>query len=338
MCLRTRLGGCVNEGLVPFVRVQRRLRASRGACAPGLAASCGRGPISLLGVCSRSCRGGQLGLHGPTSPAAWTRPTGSRCGTRTTRGTGSRRAWTPPTATASSPGDAGFDPASRRCSRPTTPRSSSTPRPSPTGWPPPAARAPSPAGSRSGGPRGRLRQRSRRSTATRWSSAGPADVTGGLCARSHLPRGYPYGSSTSPPTPTAGSPATTGTTDVGCAPVAPTPATSGWPWPARSPTVFLRWDPAVAPAAPAGYLGDATTLHRITGATSRTAPARPTTSGSPGRDHEHRCAPTSSPCRQDGRPARRRRPARVDFAGRRGRHQQRPARPSPSRTCADSRR
>ena len=29
---------------------------------------------------------------------------------------------------------------------------------------------------------------------------------------------------------------------------------------------LLRWDPAVAPAAPAGYLGDAATLHTIVGA------------------------------------------------------------------------
>ena len=29
---------------------------------------------------------------------------------------------------------------------------------------------------------------------------------------------------------------------------------------------FLRWDPAVAPAAPAGYLGDAVTLHKVIGA------------------------------------------------------------------------
>ena len=28
---------------------------------------------------------------------------------------------------------------------------------------------------------------------------------------------------------------------------------------------FLRWDPAVAPAAPAGYLGDAVTAHRVVG-------------------------------------------------------------------------
>jgi hypothetical protein len=29
--------------------------------------------------------------------------------------------------------------------------------------------------------------------------------------------------------------------------------------------IFLRWDPAFAPAAPVGYLGDPTVDHRITG-------------------------------------------------------------------------
>ena len=34
--------------------------------------------------------------------------------------------------------------------------------------------------------------------------------------------------------------------------------------------VFLRWDPAVLPAAPAGYLGDPNVLHRVTGSPANT--------------------------------------------------------------------
>lgn len=51
------------------------------------------------------------------------------------------------------------------------------------------------------------------------------------------------------------------TTDIGCggSPCDFTMSMEG------SLNVFLRWDPAFAPAAPAGYLGDPTVAHRVTG-------------------------------------------------------------------------
>ncbi len=64
-----------------------------------------------------------------------------------------------------------------------------------------------------------------------------------------------------------------GTTDVGCTPAPPVAGcdftkADASPLMGDSTTGFLRWDPNVAPAAPAGYLGDGATLHAITGGTT----------------------------------------------------------------------
>ncbi|MBM6398919.1 choice-of-anchor D domain-containing protein [Phycicoccus sonneratiae] len=100
-------------------------------------------------------------------------------------------------------------------------------------------------------------------------------VTSGLCASSTYTATTPFGQ-ISFQTDSAGALARNqGTTDIGCAPVAP--ATCDWRLALSSPVArsFLRWDPAVAPSAPVGYLGDAVTAHRITGATY-TAPGEAT--------------------------------------------------------------
>ncbi len=98
-------------------------------------------------------------------------------------------------------------------------------------------------------------------------------LTGGLCKSSTYTVTYPLGQMTFT-TDTSGALARNqGTTDVGCVPVAPNAC--DWKVTLTAPVLksFLRWDPAVAPAAPVGYLGDAVTAHRITGATY-TAPGQ----------------------------------------------------------------
>ncbi|MFL6175386.1 MAG: choice-of-anchor D domain-containing protein [Ornithinibacter sp.] len=60
---------------------------------------------------------------------------------------------------------------------------------------------------------------------------------------------------------------TAGTTDIGCVPVGTTACDFKLALNSQVAKSFLRWDPAVAPTAPAGYLGDAVTAHRIVGAT-----------------------------------------------------------------------
>ena len=57
-----------------------------------------------------------------------------------------------------------------------------------------------------------------------------------------------------------------GTEDVGCTPVAPDTCDFTIALQSRVLASFLRWDPAVAPAAPAGYIGDGVTLHKVVGA------------------------------------------------------------------------
>ena len=102
-------------------------------------------------------------------------------------------------------------------------------------------------------------------------------VTGGLCVNATYTVTYPYGQMTFKTDSSGALARNQGTTDVGCVPVAPTAC--DWRVALSSPVLksFLRWDPTVAPAAPAGYLGDAATAHRITGATytapGETAPA-----------------------------------------------------------------
>jgi hypothetical protein len=90
-------------------------------------------------------------------------------------------------------------------------------------------------------------------------------VRGGLCPNTNYTFTHPYGQ-TILKTDDAGSikPAA-GTVDIGCFPVAPD--LCNFADALQSPVFgsFLQWDPAIAPAAPAGYIGDAVTLHRITG-------------------------------------------------------------------------
>ena len=62
-----------------------------------------------------------------------------------------------------------------------------------------------------------------------------------------------------------------GTEDIGCFPVPPATCDYSLPLQSRLFSGFLRWNPAVAPAAPAGYIGDALTPHRVVGG-SYTAP------------------------------------------------------------------
>lgn len=56
------------------------------------------------------------------------------------------------------------------------------------------------------------------------------------------------------------------TEDIGCEAL---PCNFALAEPSRVFTDFIRWDPAVAPAAPAGYLGDATVPHAIVGTPNR---------------------------------------------------------------------
>ena len=76
---------------------------------------------------------------------------------------------------------------------------------------------------------------------------------------------HPYGVTDLVADPDPGAPGTgriNFTNDVGClaAPCGAFPALAGDPI-----TAFLRWDPTVAPAAPDGYVGNATVAHRVIG-------------------------------------------------------------------------
>ncbi|MGD9750584.1 MAG: choice-of-anchor D domain-containing protein [Acidimicrobiia bacterium] len=82
------------------------------------------------------------------------------------------------------------------------------------------------------------------------------NVDGGLCPDTAYTFTHPYGTTTLTTDGSGSIPAGTGTVDVGCVPVAPT--TCDYAEALGSPILdvgLLRWDPAVAPAAPAGYLG-----------------------------------------------------------------------------------
>ncbi len=92
-------------------------------------------------------------------------------------------------------------------------------------------------------------------------------VSSGLCPNTDYTVTHPFGTMIIHTNEFGGVPVVTATEDIGCAPV--TPQTCDFALALRGPVSqsFLRWDPAVAPLAPAGYLGDAATLHTITGAT-----------------------------------------------------------------------
>jgi hypothetical protein len=93
-------------------------------------------------------------------------------------------------------------------------------------------------------------------------------LTGGLCPKSTYQVTAPYGSFSFTTDTNGALPRNQGTTDVGCAPVAPNVCDFKLALASPNATSFLRWDPAVAPAAPSGYLGDGTTLHPIIGGTN----------------------------------------------------------------------
>jgi hypothetical protein len=91
-------------------------------------------------------------------------------------------------------------------------------------------------------------------------------VTGGLCPGTEYIFTSPYGAD-SYTTDTSGSlKRSAATDDVGCVPAPGAPCVFADAISSRVLGSFVRWDPAVAPAAPAGYIGDGATLHRITGA------------------------------------------------------------------------
>ncbi len=92
-------------------------------------------------------------------------------------------------------------------------------------------------------------------------------ITSGLCPNTEYTFTHPFGTMTLTTNEFGGTRVVDGTQDIGCAPVSP--QTCDFSLVLRGPVSqsFLRWDPNVAPAAPAGYLGDAVTLHTITGAT-----------------------------------------------------------------------
>jgi Cep192 domain 4/Abnormal spindle-like microcephaly-assoc'd, ASPM-SPD-2-Hydin len=100
-------------------------------------------------------------------------------------------------------------------------------------------------------------------------------VTSGLCANTDYQFAHPFGTTTLRTDSSGAIPSNVGTVDIGCTPTATVPCDFGLA--TDSPIFgsagtpgsgFLRWDPAVAPAAPPGYLGDAVTPHRIVGGTS----------------------------------------------------------------------
>ena len=92
------------------------------------------------------------------------------------------------------------------------------------------------------------------------------NVTSGLCPNTPYTFTYPYGSVTFTTDATGSLARKDGTTDVGCGAATIGGCDFTLALPSTVLTKFLRWDPAVAPAAPAGYLGDPAVLHPITGA------------------------------------------------------------------------
>jgi hypothetical protein len=91
-------------------------------------------------------------------------------------------------------------------------------------------------------------------------------VTGGLCPNTPYRFKHPFGTVTLTTNGAGAIPANVGTKDVGCAPVAPNrcdfgAATASDVFGTSADGGFLRWDSG----APAGYLGDATSLHAVTG-------------------------------------------------------------------------
>ena len=97
-------------------------------------------------------------------------------------------------------------------------------------------------------------------------------VTSGLCPNTTYRFRHPFGTEVFTTNAAGGVPANVGTQDIGCVPAATVPCdftkANGSRVFGSAANGFLRWDPAVAPAAPAGYLGDGATPHAITGGTA----------------------------------------------------------------------
>jgi hypothetical protein len=92
-------------------------------------------------------------------------------------------------------------------------------------------------------------------------------ITSGLCPNTEYTFVHPFGTMTLTTNEFGGTPTPAGTQDFGCAPIIGQLCDFSLALLGPVSQSFLRWDPAVAPAAPVGYLGDAVTLHTITGAT-----------------------------------------------------------------------
>ncbi len=91
-------------------------------------------------------------------------------------------------------------------------------------------------------------------------------VTSGLCPGQDYSFVTPYGTTILTANANGGIARNRGTEDVGCTPVAPDTCDFTVALSSRVLGSFLRWDPAVAPPAPAGYIGDGVTLHKVIGA------------------------------------------------------------------------
>ena len=91
-------------------------------------------------------------------------------------------------------------------------------------------------------------------------------VQGGLCPNASYDFVGPYGTTTLTTNAGGGIARNRGTDDVGCTPVVPNTCDFTIALQSRIAAGFLRWDPAVAPPAPAGYIGDGVTLHKVVGA------------------------------------------------------------------------
>src|SRR5262245_17530215 len=93
-------------------------------------------------------------------------------------------------------------------------------------------------------------------------------LTGGLCPKSPYQVTAPYGNFSFTTDDKGALARNQGTTDIGCAPLAPNVCDFSIALTSPQAKNFLRWDPAVAPQAPSGYLGDGATLHPIVGGTN----------------------------------------------------------------------
>jgi hypothetical protein len=90
-------------------------------------------------------------------------------------------------------------------------------------------------------------------------------LTGGLCPKSTYQVSGPYGHFAFTTDNNGALAKNQGTTDIGCAPLAPNVCDFSLALTSPQAKNFLRWDPNVNPQAPSGYLGDGATLHRIVG-------------------------------------------------------------------------